>query len=551
MAELYIAASLPDAPRVLIWPRGEVPEGTIQENKDFFIDLTDVDCPDDAELSIDDEILQPLRNPGPRWARWKWNPGFNAGEFEATIRLRGRPYIKTSLTADPDLAKLTRTQFDTMVREIAEDTLALVALSPGRYGFARGSGGIQPPIARLEFIRSRIEAIERTVLKIAGNPIRWLSAEELRVPVRSARGTTAGEYFRSLTPGNIFTPPVQLSGQSRAFPKLVRKRAREPTNDIPEHRLIKQALQQWSSWLRAVGSLLRIKAGEQEAGVHQRWADRTKTLAVRLETLLKLPLFREVSSGFTSGSIASPAFRRVHRYQEFYRLYRDMRLGMAQIVGEHLNIPIARTFDLYELWCYLRIIRTLVQLCGSASVDITQFLKVDERGIQMTAGTGLVRIGRSLFVSFQREYREYWLEADGAGSFSRRMIPDISVCGGNIDKPLNVIVLDAKYRVGGDLNEALSSLHMYRDALVQRSPQSGSRQDLVHAAYLLTPQFTQTSGSWEHASMPGRLFHPVYRSTFKFGAISLRPGMTPSELASAVNTIFIDAGIPLAGADFV
>src|SRR3569623_870039 len=98
MAELYIAASLPDAPRVLIWPRGEVPEGTIQENKDFFIDLTDVDCPDDAELSIDDEILQPLRNPGPRWARWKWNPGFNAGEFEATIRLRGRPYIKTSLT---------------------------------------------------------------------------------------------------------------------------------------------------------------------------------------------------------------------------------------------------------------------------------------------------------------------------------------------------------------------------------------------------------------------------------------------------------------------
>jgi hypothetical protein len=41
--------------------------------------------------------------------------------------------------------------------------------------------------------------------------------------------------------------------------------------------------------------------------------------------------------------------------------------------------------------------------------------------------------------------------------------------------------------------------------------------------------------------MPGRLFHPGYRAGFRFGAVTLRPGMTSSEIAAALRLVVADA----------
>jgi hypothetical protein len=49
-----------------------------------------------------------------------------------------------------------------------------------------------------------------------------------------------------------------------------------------------------------------------------------------------------------------------------------------------------------------------------------------------------------------------------------------------------LIVLDAKYRIEQGLNDALSSIHAYRDALV-REVDSGNVEGIVSAAYLLAP----------------------------------------------------------------
>ncbi len=48
-----------------------------------------------------------------------------------------------------------------------------------------------------------------------------------------------------------------------------------------------------------------------------------------------------------------------------------------------------------------------------------------------------------------------------------------------------MIVLDAKYRVADGLNDALTSIHTYRDALVQEAD-AGGVKGIVSAAYLLT-----------------------------------------------------------------
>ena len=64
---------------------------------------------------------------------------------------------------------------------------------------------------------------------------------------------------------------------------------------------------------------------------------------------------------------------------------------------------------------------------------------------------------------------------------------------------------------------------------------------IVGAAYLLTPHIPEIADAYRATPMPARLFHPEYRRSFRFGALSLRPGMTASDLRTALRTIAADA----------
>ncbi len=41
--------------------------------------------------------------------------------------------------------------------------------------------------------------------------------------------------------------------------------------------------------------------------------------------------------------------------------------------------------------------------------------------------------------------------------------------------------------------------------------------------------------------MLGRLFHPEYRQNFRFGAVTLRPGMTVADIGAALRNVLADA----------
>lgn len=160
----------------------------------------------------------------------------------------------------------------------------------------------------------------------------------------------------------------------------------------------------------------------------------------------------------------------------------------------------------------------------------------------IAAGAAIVPIGGDRVLCFQRKYREYWVEPDGVGSFSRDMVPDVVFSGplpGIAER--RVIVLDAKYRINDGLNEALNSIHTYRDALVQEA-ESGQTEGIVTAAYLLTPHVPTLHAGFKDTPVPGRLFHPQYREKFRFGAVTLRPGMRGDELRACLRTIVADAG---------
>jgi hypothetical protein len=548
MSTLHIQSES-GGPTWQVWPTQEViPSGSIKEASSYLFELRDSDNALDADLLIDGIPVEALRSRQPNVARWRWMPGFHAGAVEVTLHLPGMGVRRFDITTDPDLRKLTRDDFDTMVREVLEDTFALFSLSAFRKGIAHHPGGKPPPLARLEFLRSRAVEITQTIEAIKRSPRHFLRAEQITVPFHRAVRATGPEIIKSFRSGLIRTEtnrpsrlPTALGGR---LPAQITVRQRRNSVDIPEHRQIKACLKSWAAWLSSVADVLAKtnRSGDSDT-VSQtgNWAKRTRRIARLLNEAADSGFMREVTDSPPTLQMSS-LFRNDPVYHRFYRLWQDMNLGLAAIFGDFLQMPLARTYELYELWCFLRLLRAAIEEYGSSSTDLANlFINEAAGGVTISAGSVIVSISSDKVLCFQRQYREYWVEPNGKGSFSRVMVPDVVLAGTGFGTPdKQVIVLDAKYRINDGLNDALSSIHMYRDALVQET-NSGEIEGIVTAAYLLTPHAPALNTDFKKTPVPGRLFHPQYRDKFRFGAITLRPGMSSNDLRNSLKTIVADA----------
>ncbi|MCR2829074.1 restriction endonuclease-like protein [Acidithiobacillus ferrooxidans] len=550
MTALYIQAE-GSGPASQVWPVPDtVPPGAVREGASYLFELRDSGDALAADLLIDDAPVEALRSREPRNAKWRWQPGFHAGVVEAVLRVPGIGTRRFEVTTDPDLRKLTRGDFDAMVREVLEDTFALFSLSAFRKGIARQPSNRPPPLARLEFLRSRANAIVTSVEAIARAPRHYLRAEDITVPAHRATRATGPEIVKSFRSGVIRTETVTPSRLPAALkgrlPAQITLRQRRNSVDIPEHRQIKACLRSWAAWLGGVADLLAKADSTNDPEIITTagsWAVRTRRIARRLNDVSATGFMTDVSDGPALLRMSS-LFRNDPVYQRIYRLWQDMNLGLAALFGDFLQMPLARTYELYELWCFLRLLRAAVEEYGATGVDLSNlFLTEASGGVTIAAGAITVPIGGDRVLCFQRQYREYWVEDSREGSFSRTMIPDVVLAGRNLGGPeRRVIVLDAKYRINDGLNDALNSIHTYRDALVQEVA-SGRTEGIVTAAYLLTPHVPAGLHSdFKATPVPGRLFHPEYREKFRFGAVTLRPGMLGEELRTCLRTIVADAG---------
>jgi PD-(D/E)XK nuclease superfamily/Domain of unknown function (DUF2357) len=434
-----------------------------------------------------------------------------------------------------------------MVREILEDTFALFSLSSFRRSIARGSGRRPPAIARLEFLRSRVDELEQVVAAIVRSPRHMLTAQEMVLPYYRAARATGPEILKSFRAGSIRSEqykPSRLPAALKGFlPGQIRVRQRHSSLDLPEHRRMGACLRAWSAWLSAVAETLVLNCADTDTETrHERsgWAVRSRRLGRRLAQMAAQPPFAEAGEA-PPQLMLSALFRNDPDYRHFFRLSQDMNLGIAAVFGDFLDMPLARTFELYELWCFLRLVRVAVEQYGPEAFATGNLFVTDATGgLTVAAKAVIVPVGNGWKLCFQKHYREFWIEPGGRGSFSREMTPDVAVMqeapGAGSGR---LIILDAKYRIEEGLNAALSSIHTYRDALVHEV-EGGSIEGIVSAAYLLTPYVPEISEEYRETPMPGRLFHPEYRSSFRFGAVTMRPGMTMAELSTALRTITAD-----------
>jgi hypothetical protein len=536
-----------------VWPEPEpVAPGTVHETGWYRFELSgDADAAA-ADLLIDDIPLEALRSREPGTARWRWSPGFHAGTVDAELRLPGRMPRRFEVVTDPDRRKLTRADFDCMVREILDDTFALFSLSSFRKAVAKGTGGRPPAIARLEFLRSRVEELEAVVDRIRRAPRRMLAAEETVLPYHRASRVTGPEVIRSFRSGRIAREsetPSRLPAALQGFlPERIRVRTRRSSLDIPEHRQMAACLRSWSDWLAAAADQLERPRPAADAELRHgaaAWAARCRRLARQVAHLSIAPPFAEVADAPPRLTL-SALFRNDPSYRRFYRLWQDMNLGIAAIFGDFLNLPLARTFELYELWCFLRLLRAGSDEFGGEAIGFRDMFVSDAAGgVTFATGAVTVTVGSGWKLCFQKQYREFWIEPDRRGSYSRVMSPDIVAAhaGDAPDELGRLIVLDAKYRIDDGLNDALNTIHTYRDALV-REAESGAVEGIVTAAYLLSPHVPVLGTEYRETPLPGRLFHPAYRSGFRFGAVTMRPGMSGAAIRTALRLFVSDATNP-------
>lgn len=546
-SELCIIPVENESLKYVVWPPvSPLPDGVIQETKEYFFDLKDLEFPDQIEqanLYIDGQPLEALRSPSHGVARWKWSPGFHAGKILISIEVPTKKPETVEVITDPTVEKLTRADFTTMLRDILQDTHALFSLSGFRTGISKGDGRSVPPLARLEFLRSRFLEVEKTVKEICDRSVNVLKPRDRVVPLHKAIRITPKDYIRSLRSGRVLQTSSNRRLAVNHLPLNLHRTEKVSGVDIREHRDIKNRLKVWRAMLNVVeGQLTRNNASDSDVRRQEHvWAARCRVMARRLGGLLSLPLFSEVGE-HTQPVTMTSIYRNIPVYGRFFRLHRDIESGISNILGDYLDLPLARTFDLYELWTFLRLVRAAIEMYGLKITPEALFEHTPRSGVlRITPENVIVDLNNGFGIVFKKRYREYWLAKDRVGSYSRTMEPDISLYKSKKDdSPPKLIVLDAKYRIKSSLNDAISSIHTYRDSIVE-DDQKTIPSSIVIGAYLLSPHIPFYDKSWKKSGMPGRLFHPEYRNHFKFGAVSLYPGMSMKEVCECLENIINDA----------
>jgi len=534
-AVLWLEA--PGGKRFRLLPDAEdIPPGAITETAEVRFRLAGKNLDIfSVELIVDDLQLDRVATT-PTEALWKWPIGFHAGVAEVRLTGLGPRPLTLLVRTDPAREKLTREQYVRMIGDILADTTALAALSGHKIGIARGS--TEPPgIARFEYLRHCLDRVERAIEEINRRPWLLLARERVTVPLGRSGGATALELSRSVRTAVSLTREQQdnLAPAAKALaaalggrlPRTISKTVPIAHTRRREHADILAVLKQWRRYLLGVRKGLEAADPyETETGRLERMKRDCRAMVRRLERLERLPLFDGIVA--TRGPLsASHVFRRVPAYRTFFRAYRDFLAGVGDVVGTFLDIPLSRTFDLYERWCFLRFVHAAALEAGAAGawrdavaeqLDATKLImRLEGRPFRFGAFTLL----------FQPSYREVWrTHGPDVGSFSRMMRPDIAFETATppsaTERP--IIVLDAKYRVETALNDALASIHMYRDALIAKEGHGHRRT--VAGGFVVTPHApSYRAPDWRDDNTPNVFFRDEYQQAFRFGAVTLRPGV--------------------------
>ncbi|MGY4857709.1 nuclease domain-containing protein [Cryobacterium sp. AP23] len=493
---------------------------------------------------------------------FRWDIDFNAGFADLDLRgaePRLRPF---RLTIDPALSKLTRSDFRTMIRDILADSRSLASTSGLKAPLARGKDPL--PIATLEFILGSAGQTISLIESLNRSYRRRLGKDRVELSTRKARGLTPAQWNGSRSNWE------RVSGEVRArMPNGLRHLVEQSGNSMPrhvteqrskldasrrEHREILGLLREMSRYLRAaINTQSRLREVDRDEVLISRCSRANR----QLREMQLLPLFEGMEADMAAWK-HSHLYTSVEPYKSLYRIHRDVRSGISSIDGEFATVPLQRTYQLYETWVALRLAAAARILDPNMDGGALFSDRSDTNKLTFSLSSAAITF-RGHTLKFKPQFDQVWRLDSGIGSSSREMVPDmVLLLRSHLpSQPQTMIVLDSKYRVKTQLNAAISSIHTYRDALLEPRPDGDHRAAI--GGFVIVPHdevLSEEASDWSATSMPEVLFRRGYQDRFKLGALTLRPGMSLDAISAilcelvAQFTGYSPASPTIAGADF-
>jgi hypothetical protein len=478
-----------------VFPTCTVPKGLIAENRrlEFTVEADGKPLDASCDLLLNDVPAPRLPKRGE--AAFLFETEFYAGDIRIAVVRDGTVLFSTEIEVDPDAAKLTREEYATMVAETARATLALYRLGAVTMPAAASAGGDRSDIVTLELFRTNIEKFERAVLRIASSPLRTLASTSsdvaalrarrvddraISAALRSPRSRPALAAERAAAPGLVRA----LGG--RWAPRLLQTR-REETLVLYENRAIAGFLRWLRSALASIAQRLSEGAAvELPSGTAQLWTERIAKWRARIAKLERRSFFAEL---IPEHSLRATSVFRLHPdYAAAFAAMTRMRTGLGPAATALPNVPVDRTYRLYELWCYVGLLAAAAAAFPTARPRVADILRgcitPGALGTMLAQGhAGAIRLEEDLVLTYQHRISPTPL-SDGARTPLVEAIPDVVLSRTGPDgRCIGMAILDPKYRAGSSLNKGIQDVHAYRDAIV-----GADGERLVRAAVVMAPR---------------------------------------------------------------
>ena len=288
-----------DNATVVLQNNTTLPDDFFQEYSDYAFDLRledSGDSPYDYTLVINDELLD--RNVRSRTLiQWQWNTGFYAGEVDVELLCKEKRESITYTYLHPSISKITRLQYDIMVKEIYHETRSIFALSNVKKSVSLASSSPRFPLYYLEYAHKYLSLVKKAIHQINLHPKTSLESDvRTRVPIHKAKKVSAREYFSSLR-----SSLGARTSSDATSPQYLWHRPTQENFDIYEHQLLKAMLQDLLHKINLChAQLLSVeKGGETKtlpADFNQSltsvWIERAVKYKRIIIRLLGLPIFR-------------------------------------------------------------------------------------------------------------------------------------------------------------------------------------------------------------------------------------------------------------------
>lgn len=486
-------------------------------------------------------------------------PGLNTGRLALVVQNQDGVIVGRAAVEVRSQKVDYRAHYRQMMYDITERCVSLLLelRSPTALRFEPDPGKTAETIhQRFAFLRSLIASrpFRDALHRITTHPHRRWEPEETICDIRRGFRPDA-RALRQLAKGSRRVPlPANhpLTQTVPSLPERITVYRNIQTDDTPENRFIKFALQVFSGFLNK----MRHKLEEIGNGADARLRAEIKSLETELESALTAEIFRAVSSPDML-PLASPVLQRKEGYREVLQAWLkfDMAARLVWHGGDDVYGAGQRDIaTLYEYWVFFKLL-DIVATYFKLDVPAVQSLieeTSDGFGLKLKSGKYLAicgtieSFGRKLCVEFSYN-RTFSASKQRAltGSWTKNMRPDYTLslwpeeftpADAEAQELMVHVHFDAKYRVdyladlfgGDDADEEekqeqrgtwkradLLKMHAYRDAIRR-----------TQGAYILYP------GNDSPARFKG--FHEVLPG---LGAFVLKPGLGDSDLRKFISDV--------------